>query len=207
MAGSPRGLHHLDWTGYDEAMILYVLALGSPTHPDRPDGVDGVDPHISMGAAISARSTSTSGRSSATSTPTCGSISGGSRTHTCAGRGSTTSRTRAARRSRSSAYAIENPGGWKGYGAERLGPHGLRTARSTSTLKIDGRNRTFHTYWARGASPRELTRRRHARAHRGRGLAAIRTGDRVPAIREMRDRYGEHLYASLWLSRRLQSYL
>lgn len=28
-----RGFHHLDWKGYNEAMLLYVLALGSPTHP------------------------------------------------------------------------------------------------------------------------------------------------------------------------------
>jgi hypothetical protein len=27
------GFHHLDWTGYSEAMLVYVLALGSPTHP------------------------------------------------------------------------------------------------------------------------------------------------------------------------------
>ncbi len=26
-----------DWKGYDEAMILYILALGSPTHPVQPD--------------------------------------------------------------------------------------------------------------------------------------------------------------------------
>lgn len=31
-AGEPsRGFHHLDWYGYDEAMLLYILALGSPT--------------------------------------------------------------------------------------------------------------------------------------------------------------------------------
>ena len=28
-----EGFHSYDWSGYDEAMILYVLALGSPTHP------------------------------------------------------------------------------------------------------------------------------------------------------------------------------
>jgi hypothetical protein len=27
-----------DWMGYNEAMLLYVLALGSPTHPVSPDG-------------------------------------------------------------------------------------------------------------------------------------------------------------------------
>jgi len=31
-----KGFHHLDWTGYNEAMLLYVLALGSPTHPVEP---------------------------------------------------------------------------------------------------------------------------------------------------------------------------
>ena len=36
-AGIPRrGFHHLDWSGYNEAMLLYVLALGSPTHPIDP---------------------------------------------------------------------------------------------------------------------------------------------------------------------------
>ena len=42
MAGQPgivlgwkpeNGFHHQYWDGYDEAMILYILALGSPTHP------------------------------------------------------------------------------------------------------------------------------------------------------------------------------
>jgi len=31
-----KGLHDWDWRGYNEAMILYVLALGSPTHPIDP---------------------------------------------------------------------------------------------------------------------------------------------------------------------------
>ncbi|RAP57193.1 glucoamylase family protein [Oleiagrimonas sp. MCCC 1A03011] len=26
-----------DWTGYDEGMLIYILALGSPTHPVKPD--------------------------------------------------------------------------------------------------------------------------------------------------------------------------
>lgn len=30
------GLHDYDWRGYDEAMLLYVLALASPTHPIDP---------------------------------------------------------------------------------------------------------------------------------------------------------------------------
>jgi hypothetical protein len=32
-----RGFNKNDWTGYNEAMILYILALGSPTHAVPPD--------------------------------------------------------------------------------------------------------------------------------------------------------------------------
>lgn len=32
-----RGVHHLDWEGYNEAMIVYILALGSPTFPIEAD--------------------------------------------------------------------------------------------------------------------------------------------------------------------------
>jgi hypothetical protein len=31
-----KGMHDWDWRGYNEAMILYILALGSPTHPIEP---------------------------------------------------------------------------------------------------------------------------------------------------------------------------
>ncbi len=31
-----KGMHDWDWRGYNEAVILYVLALGSPTHPIEP---------------------------------------------------------------------------------------------------------------------------------------------------------------------------
>src|SRR5262249_42898686 len=31
-----EGYHSWDWHGYDESMILLVLALGSPTHPPAP---------------------------------------------------------------------------------------------------------------------------------------------------------------------------
>jgi hypothetical protein len=32
-----QGFLRDDWLGYDEAMVLYILALGSPTHPVGPD--------------------------------------------------------------------------------------------------------------------------------------------------------------------------
>jgi hypothetical protein len=53
------------------------------------------------------------------------------------------------------AYATANPGGWRGYGPDAWG----LTASDgplDSTLTVDGRARTFHTYWARGAGTDEL---------------------------------------------------
>ena len=31
------GFHQLDWRGFNEAMLVYLLALGSPTHPVAPE--------------------------------------------------------------------------------------------------------------------------------------------------------------------------
>jgi hypothetical protein len=36
-----KGFHHTDWNGYNEAMIMYILALGSPTHPVNEDAWHG----------------------------------------------------------------------------------------------------------------------------------------------------------------------
>ena len=44
-----RGFIPARWIGYNEAMLLYALALGSPTHPIGPEGVGGVDQQVSVG--------------------------------------------------------------------------------------------------------------------------------------------------------------
>lgn len=36
-----KGIHQADWRGYDESMILYILALGSPTSAVNKDAWDG----------------------------------------------------------------------------------------------------------------------------------------------------------------------
>jgi len=41
LAWSPEaGFHAMNWQGYNEAMLLYLLALGSPTHPLEPEAWD-----------------------------------------------------------------------------------------------------------------------------------------------------------------------
>ena len=54
------GFHDYDWRGYNEAMILYVLALGSPTHPVAAGRLDAHGRETTSGARTTGRSTSTS---------------------------------------------------------------------------------------------------------------------------------------------------
>ncbi len=120
------------WVGYNEAMILYILALGSPTHPvpAKPwfTWTSGYDWRPST-----ARPTSSSRRCSATSTRTAGSTSGTSRTSTCGARGSPTSRTRGAPPWRSARTASPTRAGSSGYGERLWGLTASRRSRDGYT--------------------------------------------------------------------------
>src|SRR4051812_27962646 len=69
-----EGFHSYDWQGYNEAMIVIVLALGSPTHPAGADAWEQYTRTYRWGT-FQARSTCSSRRCSATSTRTSGSTS------------------------------------------------------------------------------------------------------------------------------------
>ena len=49
------GFLHYGWEGYDEATILYVLGLASPTHPLPEDSYIGVDRDLSVGEHLRLR--------------------------------------------------------------------------------------------------------------------------------------------------------
>ena len=50
------GFLHYGWEGYNEAILLYVLALGSPTHPLGDDGYQSLDRDLSVGKYLRLRS-------------------------------------------------------------------------------------------------------------------------------------------------------
>jgi hypothetical protein len=62
------------------------------------------------------------------------------------------------------------------------------------TLRIDGRSRTFHTYWARSVSPQELNDDGTVAPTAAAGSIAFAPEIVLPALRAMRDRFGEPLY-------------
>jgi hypothetical protein len=181
-----------DWRGYDEAMILLILALGSPTHP--------------VDAAAWAAYTETYQWGTFHGEPHVGfaPMFGHQYSHVWIDfRGIRDEYMRSrgidyfenSRRALHSqrAYAQANPGGWRGYGGDFWG----LTAGDgplDATLVIDGVPREFRTYWARGASFTAI-------ADDG-TLVPTALGGSIPfdpvlttaGLRAMKERYGEHLF-------------
>ena len=149
-----RGYITNDWTGYNEAMLLVILALGSPTHPLEPAAWDAW--------TRTYRWNSFEGQPHLDFTP----LFGHQYSHAWIDfRGIRDAYMREqgidyfenSRRATLSqrAYAIRNPMQWRGYGPTVWG----LTASDgpfNRTLVIDGVERRFYSYWARGASTKRI---------------------------------------------------
>jgi hypothetical protein len=149
-----NGLHDYDYTGYNEAMILYVLALGSPTHPIDPAAWQAYQKTYHWGTFY--------GQEHVNFAPLFGHQYShvwidfrGIQDEYMRGRGidyfENSRRATVAQRS----YAMANPMGWRGYGADVWGLTAC-DGPLDGKLTIDGQSREFHTYAARGASEREV---------------------------------------------------
>ncbi|MFO7655168.1 MAG: glucoamylase family protein [Candidatus Krumholzibacteriia bacterium] len=139
-----------DWRGYNEAMILYVLALASPTHPVAPEAWEVWTSGYRWGTFH--------GQEHLGFAP----LFGHQYSHVWLDlRGIRDAAMRKrdldyfenSRRAvlAQHAYAMENPAGWRGYGPRLWGLTAC-DGPVHGTFLIEGRERSFHTYWARGAS-------------------------------------------------------
>jgi hypothetical protein len=149
-----HGFLPYDWRGYNEAMLLHILALGSPTHPVAPEA---------WGAWVKGcRWGSFQGQEHVGFAPLFGHQYPhvwidfrGIRDGYLRERGidyfENARRATLAQR----AYAIANPGGFRHYGPALWGLTAC-DGPIDRTLTIDGRERTFRTYAARGASFTEV---------------------------------------------------
>ncbi|MBB4635047.1 glucoamylase family protein [Longimicrobium terrae] len=181
-----------DYRGYSEAMFLYVLALGSPTHP--------VDP-----AAWNAF-TSTYVWADFQGVPQVNfpPLFGHQYSHTwidfrgirdayMRGRGldyfENSRRATLGQR----AYAIANPGGWDGYGANLWGLTASDGPRDT-TVVINGRERTFWSYRARGATGDFVEDDGTLAPTAAGGSIPFAPEAAIPALMNMRRTYGDHLF-------------
>jgi hypothetical protein len=193
MAWRPeRGMGPARYEGYDEAMLLYVLALGSPTHPVGPEAWEAFTGTYKWGEFH--------GQEHLNFAPLFGHQYShvwidfrGIRDAYMRERGidyfENSRRATLAQR----AYAIANPDGWRGYGADVWGLT-ASDGPGAGTLTIDGRERQFRAYWARGAAMNDVRDDGTIAPTAAGGSIAFAPEVVVPALKAMRERWGEHLF-------------
>jgi hypothetical protein len=182
------------WTGYDESILLHILALGSPTHPAGREIWDFYTSHYEADWG------EFYGQTHLQFAP----LFGHQYSHVWIDfRGIQDDFMRAkgidyfenSRRATLAqrAYALDNPGGWKGYDADVWGLTASDGPRDT-TITMAGRERRFHTYWARGAARNDIRDDGTIVPTAAGGSIPFAPEITIPALKAMRDRYGEHLY-------------
>lgn len=183
-----------DWLGYNEAMLVYILALGSPTHPVEPVAWE------QWGRGYEHYWGELYGQPHLTFTPLFGHqyshvwidfrgiVDGPMRR---AGLDYFENSRRATYAQR--AYAIENPMRWTGYGENVWG----LTASDGSAdieLEFNGEMRRFRTYSARGIGMVYSVDDGTIAPTAAAASLPFAPEIVIPAIEYMHDRYGEHIY-------------
>lgn len=193
MAWRPEsGFSSHDWRGYNEAMILYVLALGSPTHPIEPAAWDFWVSSYQWGEFY--------GQEHVGFEPLFGHQYShvwidfrGIQDGYMRGRGldyfENSRRATYAQR----AYAEDNPAGWRGYGGDIWGLTAC-DGPLDGTIEIGGVQRQFFSYRARGASFTRVEDDGTIAPTAVGGSVPFAPEITIPALKAMRVRYGEYLF-------------
>ena len=183
-----------DWRGYNESMLLHILALGSPTHPVMGD--------VWNAWVQGRRWGSFYGYEHVGFAP----LFGHQYTHCwidLRGIGDEYARKHGidyfenSRRAvlAQQAYAMANPMGWVGYGERGWG----LTAGDgpiDRTVEIGGKAREFHTYWARGASFTEVNDDGTLSPSAVAGSIPFAPEIALPTLASMRQTYGDRLFST-----------
>ncbi len=193
MAWSPEhGFGTHDWRGYDEAMIVYVLALGSPTHPVKPEawsewtttyqwksyyGYEHVNFAPLFGHQYSQMFVDFRGIRDEYMRAKGIDYFENARRATLSQR----------------AYAIDNPMRWEGYGVNLWG---LTACDGPVDAELDykGTNRRFFTYAARGAAATEVRDDGTIAPTAAASSIAFAPEVAIPAIEEMTTTWGPLVY-------------
>jgi hypothetical protein len=194
-----KGFIAADWIGYNEAMLLYVLALGSPTHP--------VGPEAWASWTSTYRWRNYRGYAHVNFSP----LFGHQYSHAWIDfRGITDAAMRArgidyfenARRATYSqrAYAMANPRGFVGYDSLTWGLTACDGPADT-VVTIAGRPVQLRSYWARGVSANRDVEDEAEERDDGTiaptaaiGSVAFAPEIVLPTMVAMRQRYGRHLF-------------
>ncbi|HLA71520.1 MAG TPA: glucoamylase family protein [Steroidobacteraceae bacterium] len=195
MAWSPEGLFGKhDWRGYNEAMLVFILALGSPTYPAatrtwdawtsdyyRSWGTLEGQTHLTFGPMFGHQFSAVwidyRGIKDEFIWPQGIDYFENSRRATLAQR----------------AYAIRNPMDWKGYGPNIWG---LTASDGPVDIKLPylGQTRQFYSYAARGVGLYETIDDGTVAPNAVLGSLPFAPEIVEPAIEAMHDRYGRYIY-------------
>jgi hypothetical protein len=93
------------------------------------------------------------------------------------------------------AYAIVNPGAWRGYGPNLWGLS-ASDGPADVTLNVGGRSRQFHTYFARGASFTEIQDDGTVAPTALGGSVPFAPEIAIPTLYAMRRTYGANLFST-----------
>jgi hypothetical protein len=181
-----------DYGGYNETMILYLLALGSPTHPVAPEAWTSYTSEYRWGAF--------QGQQYLGFAP----LFGHQYSHVWIDfRGIADPWMRAkgidyfenSRRATLAqrAYAIANPGGFRGYSDSLWGLTACDGPLDGEVV-IEGRRRGFRTYAARGACFTEVVDDGTLAPAAAGGSVPFAPEVAIPALFAMRQAFGEHLF-------------
>lgn len=196
MGWTPEGgpLTH-DWVGYNEAMLVILLALGSPTFP--------VDPSAwgAWAASYDSRWGASYGGPEHLRFPP---LFGHQYSHVWVDfrgiqdaymRGRGIDYFENSRRATywQRAYAAQNPQGWKGYGGDVWGLTACDGPADKEVVDASGRRRTFFSYSARGPEDRDDGTLAPTAAASSVPFAPEIA---IPAIVALKERYGEHIYST-----------
>jgi len=183
-----------DWIGYNEGMILNILALASPTHPADSAAWTKWVSGYQWGTYY--------GQSFVQFAP----LFGHEYSHVwidfrnikdsyMSGRGidyfENSRRATLSQR----AYAIANPGSWRGYNANVWGLSAC-DGPANKTLTLAGRSRQFHTYTARGVALGDERDDGTICPTGVGGAVPFAPEFTIPALLALRTTYGNHLFST-----------
>ena len=192
MGWTPEGgFHQLDWRGYNEGMLIYLLALGSPTHPIDASAWDAWTSTYTWGTFHGQQHVGFAPlfghQYSHVWVDFRGIADGYMRAHGIDYFENSRRATYAQR-----AYAMANPAGWTGYGANLWGLT-ASDGPADVTQTVAGTPRRFFTYAARGASYNEIRDDGTIAPTAAGGSLPFAPEIVGPALLEMKRRYGSEL--------------
>lgn len=196
MGWTPGGQFiHSDWKGYDEGMLVYVLALGSPTHPISDDA------WTTWTKTYERTWGEFQGKTFLNFAPLFGHQyshawidfrgirDAWSRDHDLDYFDNSRLATYAQR-----SYAIANPNHWIGYGENMWGLTACDGPGDAMVKRNDGSTRAFYGYTARGAGLDYVSDDGTIAPTAAGGSIAFAPEIVVPALVEMKARYGDAIY-------------